>query len=223
VDFDIKAPAGLEGTPTVVLQEPMTVKFKLHVDKVNELLESYGATKLFSKSLDGKEFSIHMPATVVMAYPDKVAAKLMGTDGLSADDAESAAMAGDPSFGIIVAQTRGPQVNVPSGVNPLEIRDVLLGLPFLPEGIRSQLAGVQDWQNTLLIPSVEGTSREITVAGQPGVIISPQPETFGSGPDSPTPDEMPIVVMWNDNGVMRAVGGVGGEKRILAIAETLAQ
>lgn len=224
VDFDLKMPAGVNGTPTVVLQEPMTLKFKLHVDKVNELLESYGATKLFSKSLDGKEFSIHMPATVVLAYPDAAAIKKMRSEESDPDvpAAEDVALASDPTLGIVVAQTRGPQLNVPPGINPLEIRDVLLGLPFLPDNVRRQLAGVQDWQNTLLIPNIEGTSRDINIGGMSGVIIAPPGDATGL-PQGPTPDEMPLVVMWNDNGVMRAVGGIGGERRILGIAESVAR
>ena len=68
---------------------------------------------------------------------------------------------------------------MPPGVNPLELRDVLLGLPFLPQNVRSQLAGVQDWQNTLLIPNIDGTSREINVAGMAGVIVVPRGEDLG--------------------------------------------
>ena len=222
VDFDIKVPTGAEGTPTVVLQQPMTMKFKLHVDKVNELLDSYGATKLFSNSLDGKEFSIFMPATVVLAYPDKVAnASDSGTTDPDGTAMQDAALYADPMLGVVVVQTRGPQLNVPPGVDPLEIRDVLLGLPFLPENVRSQLAGVQDWRSTLLIPSVEGTSREISIGGMPGVIVAPK-DTGSADPSQTAPaDESPVVVMWNDNGVMRAVGGVGGEQRVLSLAESV--
>ncbi len=224
VDFDLKTPAGIEGTPTAMVQQPMTAKFKLHVDKVNELLESYGATELFSTSMEGKEFSIHMPATVVIAYPDAQQSTERGSEDVDADRAaEDAATFRDPALGLIVAQSRGPQLNVPPGVNPLEIRNVTLGLPFLPENVRSQLAGVQDWQNTLLIPNVEGMSREISVAGMPGVIMVPDADAFGDGSTTPVPSDVPVVVMWNDNGVMRAVGGTGGEARILGIAESMAR
>jgi hypothetical protein len=229
VDFPVKTPAGLEGTPTVVVQSPMTMKFKLHIDKVNQLLESYGATKLFSPSLDGKEFSIEMPATVVMAYPDPNVARDVASDAKDpdadpdADPVADAARFSDPTSAIIVAQTRGPQLHVPAGVNPLEIRDVLLGLPFLPDNVRKQLAGVQDWQSTLLIPNIEGTSRDISVGGMPGVVISPKDEAGVGGEGALASAEIPVVVMWNDNGVMRAVGGTGGEQRVLSVAESVAR
>jgi len=224
VDFNLLAAPGMEGTPTVVLQQAMTIKFKLHIDKVNGLLESYGSTKLFSKALDGQEFSIHMPATIVMAYPDPSAPRVGGPDTTDPDSLplRDAALYSDPGLGLIVAQTRGPQLSVPAGVDPLEIRDVLLGLPFLPDSVRSQLASVQDWQNTMLIPNVDGATREVTVAGMPGVVMTPR-DAAPPGIDTPAAEEMPVVVMWNDNGVMRAVGGTGGEARILGVAESIAR
>jgi hypothetical protein len=220
VDFNIEAASGLDATPVVMLQKPITVKFKLHADKVNELLESYGATKTLSKSVDGKEFEIRMPATVALAYPDKLAANnaAPGDPG----SVEGPFFGPDPTAGLVVVQTRGPQLIVPDGVNPLEIRDVLLGLPILPDNIRSQLASIQDWQSTLLIPSVNGSSREISVNGMPGVVIgTPDVPSEMQSPDQPAPEDLPVVVMWNDNGVTRAVGGMGGEARIVKIAESV--
>jgi hypothetical protein len=223
VDFPVQTVAGAEGTPTVMLQNPMTVKFKLHIDKVNELLESYGATKTFSRSLDGKEFEIRMPATVALAYPDKTATQISGADSGSTSSEEGGITGPDPSSAIVLVQTRGPQLIVPPGTNPLEIRDVLLGLPFLPENIRSQLASVQDWQSTLLIPSIGGSSKEISVNGMPGVVIG-VPQNLPAGPavDPPmNPDEIPVAVMWNQDGVTRAIGGLGGESRIIKLAESV--
>ncbi|NTU71679.1 MAG: hypothetical protein HGB10_07675 [Coriobacteriia bacterium] len=221
VDFDLRSLAAGEGTPTIALQPAMTVTFKLHVDKANELLESYGATNLFPKSMDGKEFMVHMPATVVMAYGEDVTSVESGQVDPDKGTATDAALYRDPNLGLILAQTRGPQLTVPPGVDPLALRDVLLGLPFLPESIRSQLANVQDWQNTLLIPNVEGTTREIAVGGKPGVVISPQAGAAGMEGEQIAPEETPVVVMWNDDGVMRAIGGLGGEQRILSMAESL--
>ena len=56
VDFPIKVPSGVEGSQSVLVSPAATVKFKLNIDKVNELLRYYGAEKFFSKSLDGKTF-----------------------------------------------------------------------------------------------------------------------------------------------------------------------
>jgi hypothetical protein len=236
VDFPVRIPAGVEGTRTVLVDPGGTVKFKLHIDKVNELLRYYGATKLFSSSLEGKTFAIKTPPTVYLAYgKDKF------EPSAAPKESESATPVGafDPdSDYVFVLQTRGPELAVPSGVNPLEIRDVLINLPFLPQPIRDQLAGVSDWQHTLLIPSISGSTRDITVAGHPGVLITvPEGEPFAeeADPDAMPPDpdakptaatpradayETPVAVMWQQDGVLRAVVSTS-EKRSLQIAESM--
>jgi hypothetical protein len=223
VDFPLQTPSAVDGTPTVVLQNPVNVKFKLHVDKVNALLESYGATKTFSKSVDGKEFEIRIPATVAFSYPD-TATPGVEANGVDPDDPEAggAMNSPDPYASLVMVQSRGPQLIVPEGVNPLELRDVLLGLPFLPENIRKQLASVQDWQNTLLIPSIEGSTKEVTVNGMQGVIIGvPKDATDSTETVNSLPEDMPVGVMWNDNGVTRVIGGMGGAERLMKLAESV--
>jgi hypothetical protein len=236
VDFAVRIPSGVEGTRSVLLDPGGTVKFKLHVDKVNELLRYYGATKLFSTSLEGKTFAIKTPPTVYLAY---------GKDKFepSAAEGESDGSSSGPAFDpesdyTYILQTRGPELAVPSGVNPLEIRDVLVGLPFLPQSIRDQLSGVSDWQHTLLVPSISGSTREIAIAGQPGVVITvpaedtpAEAEDPDAGPVPPgtkqataTPPadtfQTPVAVMWQQDGVLRAVITTS-EKRSLKIAESM--
>jgi hypothetical protein len=242
VDFPVRIPAGVDGTRTVLVDPGGTVKFKLHVDKVNELLRYYGATKVFSSSLEGKTFAIKTPPTVYLAYgkdkfePSATAEESKGTT-------PSATFDPDRDY-VFVLQTRGPELAVPSGVNPLEIRDVLINLPFLPQSIRNQLAGVSDWQHTLLVPSISGSTRDITVAGHPGVLITvPEGEPYveGEDPDAMMADpdakltpatprgesgkvaetfQTPVAVMWQQDGVLRAVISTS-EKRSLQIAESM--
>jgi hypothetical protein len=215
VDFPIRLPEGITETRTVMLQPATTVKFKLHVDKVNELLDSYGAGKRFSKEVDGKVFEIRMPATVVIGYGQQLGSADSGEGMMSSD---TGAGLPDPSGGTIVVQTRGPELVVPSGVNSLELRDVLLNLPFLPQSVRDQLASVQDWQHTLLIPNVEGSTKNITLNGMPAVVMSPKTD-----PDIPQPDAVPAAIMWHKDGVVFAVAGIGGEPKLLKIAESVAR
>jgi hypothetical protein len=218
VDFPLLVPAGMVGTQSVLVQEGVNVQFKLHVDKVNELLRYYGADKFFSQGIDGKTFTVNMPPTVYIAYgKDKLGFSDSNQDMMS-DTGQSAAQPDATSQDVFLAQTRGPQVTVPDGVNPLELRDVLLGLPFLPESLRTQLAGVSDWQSTLLIPNIQGSTRDITVNGHPGVVI-----TEPQDPDVPASERSAFaVVMWQQDGVIRAVGSAT-EAKSLKIAESLAR
>jgi hypothetical protein len=198
------------------------VKFKLHVDKVNELLHYYGAEKVFSKAVDGKTVQVDMPPTVYIAYGSNDLGLAPGDspDAVESDTNPNRAAEVDPtSSDVLIAETRGPQLTVPDGVNPLELRDVLLGLPFLPESVRSQLSGVSDWQSTLIVPNLSGSTREITVAGHPGVAIGEPVD-----PDA-SPDEVavsPHAVMWQQDGVLRAVA-TSSEARSLKIAESMAR
>jgi len=235
VDFPVLVPADVEGVQTVLLQPGQTIKFQLHVAKVNELLRYYGAEKLLSKSVDGKTFSVTMAPSVYVTYGNgDLGFVSTESSEMLAEEPATSGMSPDPSSQeVFTVQTRGPQISVPEGVNPAEIRDVLLGLPFLPASLREQLAGVSDWQNTLIVPNLGGSTRQTTVAGYPGVIISepqdpdmqPSEDESGSVID---PDEeygeyaAPVGVMWQQDGVLRAVATTS-EAQSLKIAESMAR
>jgi hypothetical protein len=221
VDFPITAPTGVEGTQSVLIQPGYDIKFKLNIDKVNELLRYYGAEKTFSKSLDGKQFEIKMAPTVFLTYGKSPLGFSAESSGDMMSEEGTPTFTPDPySQDIFVVQTRGPQIVVPDGVNPLEIRDVLLNLPFIPETIKSQLASVSDWQNTLLIPNISGSTKDITVAGNPGVMISqPTDPDMTASPDDSKP---PVAVMWQKDGVIRAVATTDKAKS-LTLAESMAK
>ena len=220
VDFRILTPSGVDGTQSVLVQPGMAVRFKLHIDKVNELLRYYGAEKLFSSSLDGKEFEIKMPPTVYLTYgKQKLEFTSNGQDMVPSGDTPVTVSPDPTSQDVFIVQTRGPELVVPSGIDPLEIRDVLLNLPFLPQNMRTQLAGVSDWQNTLLIPSIAGSTRDITVNGNPGVVITPPAD-----PDAPADARASegAAVMWHQDGVLHAVGSAS-ESTSRKVAESMAR
>jgi hypothetical protein len=118
-----------------------------------------------------------------------------------------------------VGQTRSPQLVVPDGVDAAQLRDVLVNLPFLPQNVRDQLATVDDWQSTLLIPSVDGSARDITIGGTPAVLVSPKSAARDlRAKVGPLPDN--ATVLWNDKGVVRAVGGSITEEKAIALAKS---
>lgn len=147
VDFEIKLPQP-EGynEPELHKVTGNSMYFTLDVHNINNLLQNLGGTQLLPENLNGKTFSLHIPTAIVAKYNS-------GKDT------------------IMVAQARSPELKVPSGTNVLAIRDALLGIPMLPDSIRNQLLAVTDWQHTVLIPNVDGTSREVTVNGTRGVFI----------------------------------------------------
>jgi hypothetical protein len=209
VDFPVLLPKDAVGTPVITLSPAQSYKFKLKVDAINQALVAYGSDRTLPNSLDGKVFSIMIPPIVVAQY---------GTPaGEYRKEVLAGAKPGEAPFDL--GQARSPELVVPEGVDAAQLRDVLVNLPFLPESVREQLAAVTDWQSTLIIPNVDGTARDITIGGTPAVVVSPQGaardlrEKMGPLPDS-------AMVIWNQGGVVRALGGAISEEKAIALAKS---
>lgn len=126
---------------------PFRAKFKLNAPNVNQLIEGLGGTKFIPEEMDGKEFTIEVPQTVVIDYAK-------------------------PDRGyIVICEGRSPEIKAPGDVNIEDLKDAVLELPVLPRELKSQLAGIKDWQHTLVIPNIEGSSQEVTVKGHKGVFV----------------------------------------------------
>lgn len=175
VDFEIKLPAGLPGysEPELYLESGGTLDFTLDTININAFLQSVGSEKLLPDELNGKTFNVKIPSLITAEYR-----------GANKD-------------GIIIGQGRSPELNAPVS-DVMAVRDALLAVPFLPDNLRSQLASINDWQHTLIIPNVEGSSQEVMVGGTEGVFISP-PDGHETGGDS--------CLIWQKDGVVYGIGG----------------
>jgi hypothetical protein len=140
---------------------------------INKMIQSFGSDKLLPDDLNGKTFTVNIPAQVTAKYK-----------GLENDT-------------IIVGQSRSPELIAP-GSDVLAIRDALLALPILPDNLRSQLASIDDWQHTIIVPNVDGSSQEVKVNGAEGVFISQ--------PDGSDTEDISCLV-WQKDGVVYAVSG----------------
>ncbi len=210
VDFPVKLPQDATGTPVLTLQPAQSYRFKLNVAAINKLLESYGAQKLLPESVDGKTFAVEIPAVVVASY------------GQKPEDYKREVMTGGTpgTAPVFVGASHSPQLVVPEGVDAAQLRDVLVNLPFLPAGVRDQLTAMKDWQSTLIIPNVDGTARDIQLDGTPAVLVSPKSAARDlRAKMAPLPESATII--WNDNGVIRAVGGAISEERAIAMAKSM--
>ncbi|MDF9407952.1 zf-HC2 domain-containing protein [Pelotomaculum isophthalicicum JI] len=180
VDFQLKLPepppAGYR-LQEVSLNSGGTLNLTLNTDNTNQVLKSLGSEKLLPDELNGKMFSVKVPATVSTRY------------------------AGSGDASIFVMEGRSPELAA-NGADVSAIRDALLALPFLPESLRGQIASVNDWQHTLLVPVVDGTTRDVNVAGSQGVFITPPADVKGGGNDSP-----PNSLIWQKDGVVYAISG----------------
>jgi len=175
VDFDLRLPQGLTGysEPSYNVQKGFTTSFTLDVDRANEVFKSFGATELLPKAIDGKKFTAKMPTVVMANYPK------------------------DDGGMVIIGQARSPEFVLPAGVDADAVRDVLLSLPVLPENIRRQLEAVKDWRNTLIIPNIDGSAKEVKVGDAEGVFITP-PREHATGASA---------LVWQDDGVIYGISG----------------
>ncbi|MDI6816922.1 MAG: zf-HC2 domain-containing protein [Actinomycetota bacterium] len=175
VDFDLKLPQGLTGynEPSYNVQKGFATSFTLDVDKANEVFKSFGATQLLPGALDGKKFTAKMPTVVIVNYPK-----------------ENGGM-------VVIGQARSPEFILPAGVDADAVRDVLLSLPALPENIRKQLEAVKDWRNTLIIPNIDGSAKEVKVGDAEGVFITP-PREHAEGDSA---------LVWQRDGVIYGISG----------------
>ncbi|HEY5488196.1 MAG TPA: zf-HC2 domain-containing protein [Candidatus Limnocylindrales bacterium] len=208
VDFPIKLPKNQSGDPALYLQKAQTYRFKLHVAAINDALKTYGSDRTLPAALDEKVFEVSVPEIVLARYGTPAGGTAGGPQG-------------QPD-GIYVGQAHSPELVVPDGVDAASLRDVLLNLPFLPQNVRDQLAAVTDWQSTLLIPNVDGTAHDVSIDGVKAVVISPKSAARDArkkatmlGPITDT-----TTVIWNDNGVVRAVGGPIDEGTAIALAKS---
>ncbi|MGE5391681.1 MAG: anti-sigma factor family protein [Deltaproteobacteria bacterium] len=145
------------------------------VDKVNQLLESLGSQELLPQALDGKTFKVTMADTFVADYSD---------------------------FRLTVGTS--PELQVPPGVDFKEVLRPMINLPIWPEGVREQLATIDDLEHTLVIPGEK--LEKVTVNGSPGVLSR---------------DGQPTLI-WQHNGLFYILTDrSGGKADLTAIAQTL--
>jgi hypothetical protein len=205
LDFPVKLPSSESAQPALLLTHAQTYRFRLHIAAINDALASYGGDAKLPTALDGKVFTVNIPATLVARYPVPAGTNTAGWP--------------DRTSGVYVGQARSPELTVPDGVDAAQLRTALLDLPFIPQTVRDQLAAIKDWQSTLIIPNVDGTARDVSIDGVPAVVVTPKSAARDvRGKLAPLPDSSTII--WNDNGVVRAVGGPIDENAALGLARS---
>lgn len=150
-DYPVKTPEYLpvdykpgEG----VIESDYSVVFDLDVEKANQVIRTLGGEKLLPAEAAGKKFVVIIPQAVNLNYYETASNK-----------------------NISLTQAKSPQLNIAGDVDIKALREAVLELPVLPPSLKSKLAGINDWQHTLVIPDVEGTSHEVTVNGAQGIYI----------------------------------------------------
>lgn len=151
----VNLPASPKGytVSSVSVQSAAKVDMELNTETINAAMKKLGSEAAFDNSLNGKTFTVNWPGFTDINY-----------QGSSAQ----------PFAAFTYTVMNSPEIQAPSKTDIEKLRTTLLQVPFIPENIRSQLAGIDDWQNTLPVPVIQGTTEtgrteKVTVNGGDGV------------------------------------------------------
>jgi hypothetical protein len=136
------------GNPTDPAYQPATtLTFKLNVNSVNRLLTRLGSTTTLPDEADGKVIRLHIP------------------DGIATEGT----LSGKP---VRLLQFGKPELTVEDGIDAATVREAVLGLPVLPDSLRTKLAAIGDWQSTLPVPARDGVTTSLRLGGHDAVMTA---------------------------------------------------
>ena len=132
--------------PTAPVYQPATtLTFRLNVKAVNRLLTRLGSSTTLPAEADGKAIRLHIP------------------DGIATEGT----LTGKP---VRLLQFGKPELTVEDGIDAATVREAVLGLPVLPDSLRTKLAAIGDWQNTLPVPAPDGVTTTLRLGGHDAVM-----------------------------------------------------
>ncbi|WP_127579158.1 hypothetical protein [Paenibacillus koleovorans] len=126
-------------------QPATSLTLQLNVGAVNKLLTRLGGATTLPSEADGKAIQLQIP--------DAIAS--VGT------------LAGKPAR---LLQFGKPELTVDGGIDVAKVRDAILGLPVLPDSLRTKLAAIADWQSTLPIPTRDGVTTNLRLNGHDAIM-----------------------------------------------------
>ena len=163
----------------------VTIHLELDVEKANQLFSQLQMEERFDEKLDGKRFSMHVPETVYLTLQD-----------------------GDATYSYQVVDAL--ELEAPEGVDLEQLRDTVLALPFIPDNVKKQMLAIDNWQETLPMPYVEGEDervKEVKVKGENALLMS---------------DEYHTQLIWQQDGSIHFLDGFEAkEEQVLNFAEKL--
>ncbi|MFN8537684.1 MAG: zf-HC2 domain-containing protein [Thermomicrobiales bacterium] len=195
-------PAAYSGlTARYGVADPTSSTYKLNVATAKQYIGFANSPELsalpWPEGVDTLSFGLDTPAAVATIYGDQATHQGFGIVQMAVLNSD--------------IPGAGPVLTLPDELDVNAFRTAILALPGLPADTVAQVKGIKDWERTLIIPVPEdATSKNVTVKGNAGLLI-----LDGQGRGG--------IVIWQQNGMLFAVGGTLGESDIMAIANGLVQ
>src|SRR5687767_1493976 len=119
----------------------------------------------------------------------------------------------------VLVQARSPEVSVPAGWDVERLAEIGLRVLGLDAGEARRMARATDWRSTLLVPvpTNASTFRQLTIHGQPGLLITTTGER--SGADSRQREG--VVLMWTEGDRVFCLQGTLTPEEFVRMAESL--
>jgi hypothetical protein len=180
---------------------PTSSTYTLNVQTAKQYLAMLNAPELsalpWPDGVDQLTFGLDTPAAAMTVYGDETTRQGFGI-------LQMAVLNGDTS-------AAGPALKLPDELDVNAFRAALLALPGLPADTVAQVKAVKAWERTLIIPVPDNaTSKNVTVKGNTGLLI-----LDGEGRGS--------LLLWQQDGMLFAVGGTLTETEIMAVANSMTQ
>lgn len=182
-------PDGYSDQPEVMMSEATSVSVNLDTASLQTIIDELDLdiTALpDAETTPTLTFTVDVPEAVLLKY--------------SGDSPDSA---------LVVAQLKSPTLTTPESLDMNLLRDQVLDLPGLPDSFVDQLRGIDDWQETLIVPVPEGySSEDVTVQDEPGLLVTADDGTMA-------------VVLWEQDGLLHIVGGHATGDAVMDVANSL--
>lgn len=179
-------PSEFDGVePEIYLGDAGTAEYTLNVDKVQEILGRFGMS---SAALPDP--ADHPTATISLDVPAS-AAFVYEANGKH----------------LLVGQMASPTLSIPDSIDVELLREEILAFPFLPADTVAQIRGIENWEETLIIPvPSDATTSQKTINGSEALLIE---HDGGSA------------VLWQDGGTLYIVAGEVSGDEVMSVAKSM--
>lgn len=191
-------PDDASATPRISVSEGGELRMRFDVAATRAYLASMGSDLAIPEGYDGAVLRVTVPAGALLDY------------GVGAQ--------GRPT--LVVGQAGVITAAVDGAVGLETLRAFLLDLPGLPPRLGDQLRAIEDWRGTLPVPVQADLGSGIASLPGAGLAMTPTTVAGADGLQFNQPG-FGSVLVWQRDGRITAVAGMGAEADVRAVAEGL--